>query len=86
MKKTVMVGAVAALLLMGGIGAVWAAENVTPKAPAEKTFEEMLPWMKQMHPGISDETFKEMYNYCHSNGGPGGMMGNGMGPNMMKGL
>ncbi len=95
MRKFLMGGAVAALLLMGGIGAVWASEVVTPKVPDEKTFEEMLPFMKKMHPGVSDETFKEMFNSCHANGGSGGMMGNGghagmMGngttPNMMKGL
>lgn len=92
MKKLLMGGAVTALLLIGSIGAVWAAEYVTPKVPDEKTFNEMLPFMKEMHPGVSDETIKEMYNSCHSNGGmmgnggSAGMMGNGTMTNMMKGL
>ncbi|MBP1931113.1 FAD/FMN-containing dehydrogenase [Ammoniphilus resinae] len=86
MKKFLFGGIVASLLLMGGIGAAWAAENVTPNVPDQNFFEEMLPFMKQMHPGMSEESYKEMYNYCHSNGGPAGMMGNGVQWNKMKDL
>ena len=82
MKKLVLSGIVT-LFLVGGVGAVWAAEDVTPMNPNQKTFEEMLPFMKKMHPGVSDETFKEMYNSCH---GEGGMMGNGTPQSMMKNL
>jgi len=82
MKKLLLSGVIT-LLLVGGVGAVWAAEDVSPKVPNIKTFEEMLPFMKKMHPGVSDETFKEMYNSCH---GSGGMMGNGTMQNMMKKL
>lgn len=92
MRKFLMGGTVIALLLLSGIGAVWAT-GVTPKAPEEKTFEEMLPLMKEMHPGVSDEAFKEMFDSCHANGGRmmgngdgphAGMKGNGMSKNMMK--
>ena len=86
MRKLLTGGVVASILLMGGIGAAWAAENVTPKAPDQKFFEEMLPFMKQMHPGMSEESYKEMFNDCHSKGGPAGMMGNGVQENKMKDL
>jgi len=86
MRKFLIGGVVASLLLMGGIGAAWAAENVTPKIPDQKVFEEMLPFMKQMHPGMSEESYKEMFNSCHSIGVPAGMMGNGVQGNGMKGL
>ncbi|RKD27113.1 hypothetical protein BEP19_00640 [Ammoniphilus oxalaticus] len=71
MKKMVIGGTLAALLVIGGIGGVWAAESVSPNSGNEKTFEDMLPFMKKMHPHTSDETFKKMYNDCH---GEGGMM------------
>ncbi|MEW9669005.1 FAD/FMN-containing dehydrogenase [Ammoniphilus sp. 3BR4] len=87
MRKLIVGGVVTALLLAGGIGAVWAVEDVTPTPPDAKTFEEMLPFMKKMHPDVTDETLKEVFNACHGDGA-GGMMGKGMGwhQNMMRGL
>ncbi|NBI30883.1 hypothetical protein [Chengkuizengella marina] len=31
-------------------------------------FDEMLPFMEQMHPNWSDKQLEDMYNDCHGNG------------------
>lgn len=33
------------------------------------TFEQMLPYMKKMHPGLSDEQLKALYNQMHGMNG-----------------
>jgi hypothetical protein len=82
-----MIGAVTmGLLLAGGIGAAWAADN-NPGAGSSWSFEKMLPFMKQMHPNMNDSELKQMYNICNANGGPakmGQMMKNGTTGNMMQ--
>lgn len=82
MKKLTILGLTAVLTSMLSIGAVLAAEKpVVPSSPNGWTFEDMLPYMKKMHPSTSDDTLKDMYNACH---GPNGMMKNGPRTSPMK--
>ncbi|MFA1822187.1 hypothetical protein ACDX78_18725 [Virgibacillus oceani] len=58
-KKLISFGIVVVLVL--GIGnAVYAsgAENVW-------SFEEMLPFMKEMHPEMNEQQMEQMYQDCH---------------------
>lgn len=76
MKKWMLGLVVAGLVMVAGIGGVLADEVTDGKA---WSFEQMLPFMKKMHPDMNDETLKQMYDTCH---GQGGMMGPGAGPAM----
>lgn len=75
MKKWIIGAVTIGLLLVGGIGAAWAADS-NPSASNGWSFEKMLPFMKHMHPNTSDATLKQMYNICNENGGPQKMMKN----------
>ncbi|MGG1614513.1 FAD/FMN-containing dehydrogenase [Paenibacillus phoenicis] len=85
---------IATMALVMGIGTAGAyaatAENGTEdsgKVNNQSTFEQMLPHAKQMHPDLSEEQIREMYNSCHGGNGSGakGMMNNTqMGSNMMN--
>ncbi|MGG3305802.1 CUE domain-containing protein [Paenibacillus lautus] len=67
-KFIAIVGAAALTL---GIGtAVYAAEV------APSTFKDMIPFMKEMHPNLSDSDLEQMYNNCHGNSNTQGMMQN----------
>ncbi|PJN55494.1 hypothetical protein PAEVO_22150 [Paenibacillus sp. GM2FR] len=60
---------VGAAVLTLGIGtAVYASEVAT------STFKDMIPFMKEMHPNLSDSDLEQMYNNCHGNSIPQGMM------------
>ncbi|UOF92281.1 hypothetical protein LSG31_09015 [Fodinisporobacter ferrooxydans] len=70
-------------------------EPVTQNAPtgpgatnAFPSFEQMLPYMKQMHPNITDQQFKAMYAAMQSmmNGSNGQMMGGNYGQNGSGGM
>ncbi|WP_422656718.1 hypothetical protein ACK8P5_13090 [Paenibacillus sp. EC2-1] len=60
MKKKWFAGLGIAVLTFGIGSAVYAEAN-------QMTFQDMLPFMKQMHPGASDQQLNEMYQNCHSN-------------------
>lgn len=62
MKKWV-VSIVTAVLVIG-IGSVSVAS-----APSDGKFNfgDMLPFMKQMHPNLSDQQLEDMFNNCHQN-------------------
>lgn len=83
MKKMLIGVTLTALLVI--IGGVWVVEAVPPQETKEKTFEEMLPFMKKMHPDVSDETIKAMYDACHDDvSSHGHMTGSSEMKNMMK--
>jgi heme A synthase len=68
-KKWLIVLGAAILVLAIGTGAYAAADD------NGFSFEQMLPFMKQMHPNFSDDQLEQMYNNCHGSG-----IGNGYGP------
>lgn len=69
MKNKLFLG-LGAIVLTFGIGtAVYAEANSIP-------FEDMLPFMKQMHPQATEQQLNDMYQSCHANNG--GMMQNGI--------
>lgn len=91
--KKLWIGIATMALVMGiGTAGAYAAtsDNGTEdngKAKEPSTFEQMLPHAKQMHPDLSDEQIRGMYNNCHGGNGSGvsGMMNNTrMGSNMMN--
>ncbi|WP_410768889.1 FAD/FMN-containing dehydrogenase [Fontibacillus sp. BL9] len=77
--KKIWIGLTAAVLVMGiGTVGAYAAtidNNGTGKSENQNFFERMLPYAKQMHPDLSDEQIKEMYDNCHGGNGTQGMMG-----------
>jgi hypothetical protein len=77
--KKLWIGLMALVLVMGiGAAGVYAAapdkDNNTNNSRG--TFEEMLPYAKQMHPDLTEQEIKDMYNNCHANNGNGKGMGN----------
>lgn len=67
MKKMV-VGLLAAGLVLGaGTAAVFAEGNGDGEGTIN--FGQMLPFMKKMHPDLSEQQLKDMYNSCHGTGG-----------------
>lgn len=69
--------AVALLLIVVGLfgaGTLAFAQGDQGKAPWNLSFEQMLPFMQQMHPNLSGDQLKNMYDACH---GPNGIMQNG---------
>ncbi|WP_284140819.1 MULTISPECIES: CUE domain-containing protein [unclassified Virgibacillus] len=64
MKKK-MVGIVLAATLVFGIGNIAFAHGNNNLEGW--SFEEMLPFMKEMHPNVQDEQLEQMYQNCHGN-------------------
>ncbi|BCG58821.1 hypothetical protein [Paenibacillus sp. URB8-2] len=77
MKKKLWIG-IGAIVLTLGIGtAVYAAEG------GDATFQQMLPFMKKMHPSLSDQQLNDMHKSCgQHNSSTDTMMKSGSG--MMK--
>lgn len=75
MKRKLITG-LGAILLTAGIGTAVYADA------GGYTFEDMLPFMKQMHPQATEQQLNDMYENCH---GSGGMMENYRGSRMMDG-
>jgi hypothetical protein len=95
--KKIMTGLMAFILVMGiGAVGVYAAapekdDNTNSTSNGTNngrgTFEEMLPYAKEMHPDLTEQEIKDMYNNCHANNGRGNNNGkgnaNGMGNRSM---
>ncbi|WP_339265444.1 CUE domain-containing protein [Paenibacillus sp. FSL K6-1330] len=62
---------VGAAVLTLGIGTAVYASEVAPS-----NFKDMIPFMKEMHPNLSDSDLEQMYNNCHGNSNTQGMMQN----------
>ncbi|MDN4067596.1 FAD/FMN-containing dehydrogenase [Paenibacillus vini] len=91
--KKLWIGIATMALVMGiGTAGVYAAtvENGTEDSGIvnnQDTYEQMLPYAKQMHPDLSEDQIRGMYNSCHGGNGSGvkGMMNNiKMGSNLMN--
>lgn len=61
MKKKIIAGLVLLLVLLAGTA--YAATD------GFYNFEDMLPFMKQVHPDWSDQDLQDMYNACHGDNG-----------------
>ncbi|WP_232697377.1 hypothetical protein [Brevibacillus daliensis] len=62
--KTKLVTVVGAVVLTLGVGTAAYADEA-----GLSTFKEMLPFMKEMHPNLSDSELEQMYNSCHQRQG-----------------
>lgn len=69
MKKLLVILGIAVAVSAAGT-AVYAAEGVDGKY----TFQDMLPFMKEMHPNITESQLQDMHNVCHGGGGKGPSM------------
>jgi hypothetical protein len=66
MKKILFGTLFTAFIIGAGTGAFAAGDNEKEKEPVN--FGQMKPMMEQMHPDLSTEELKEMYESCHGNG------------------
>ena len=71
--KKLLIGLVSLGLVLGIGTSVYATAG-----DGFQSFREMVPFMQQMHPDMSEEQLENMYNSCHGeNGGMHGMMRSG---------
>ncbi|WP_077214771.1 hypothetical protein [Bacillus dakarensis] len=73
MKRKLFAGIFSAAFILGAGTLTFAASN-----DGIFDFEEMKPYMEEMHPDLTEEEQKEMFEACH---GEGGMMENFKGEN-----
>lgn len=67
MKKKLWISLGAIVLTLGIGTAVYAADT-------NSSFQQMLPFMKQMHPKLSDQQLEKMHNACQQQSGNAGTM------------
>ncbi|GGM23998.1 hypothetical protein GCM10011351_07210 [Paraliobacillus quinghaiensis] len=67
MKKKIVAGILGIVILLGGAGSYVYANTANPSN--WWSFEEMQPYMEEMHPGFSTEQQQEMFNDCHGENG-----------------
>lgn len=73
MNKKLWIGLGAIVMTLGIGTAVYAADA------GSETFQDMLPFMKQMHPKLSDQQLQNMHSACENhNANAGAMMNSGM--------
>ncbi len=83
MKKKLAIGILAGAIILGGAGTfAFAAANEDANGNGLLNFGQMKPYMEEMHPDLSTDELKEMFDSCH---GEGGMMGNSNMGGMMNG-
>ncbi|GAB3804418.1 hypothetical protein [Virgibacillus kimchii] len=61
MKKKLTVLTLVVVFVIGAGNAVYANSN----SGNDWSFEEMLPFMNQMHPEMNDQELEQMYQNCH---------------------
>lgn len=80
MKKLV-IGILSATFILGAGTFTYAQAN--GNGDGVLNFDQMKPYIEKMHPDLSTEEQKEMFDSCHGNGG---MMQNNSSKNMMNNL
>ena len=65
--RRIMVGRLGGLLALGIGTAAWATGTDNGKEPFN--FGQMLPFMQEMHPDLTKDELREMYNNCHGTNG-----------------
>lgn len=68
MKKIIMFGLMAIVLLIGA-GTTALAHNSNNSGDKNTMFERALPLMKEMHPNLTEQEIKNMYDLCFSDHG-----------------
>ena len=71
MKKKLMVGIISGAFILGAGSFAFAATN--GEGEGLLNFGQMKPYIEQMHPDLTNQEQKEMFDACH---GKGGMMEN----------
>ena len=72
MKKKLAIGILTGAIILGGAGTyAFAVASDDANGNGLLNFGQMKPFMEKMHPDLSTEELKDMYNACH---GEGGMM------------
>ncbi|MCQ6274556.1 hypothetical protein JMM81_06165 [Bacillus sp. V3B] len=72
MKKKLAIGVLTGAILLGGTGTfAFAQANEDANGEGLLNFGQMKPYMEEMHPDLSIQELKQMYDSCH---GEGGMM------------
>lgn len=68
--KKLMTGLLTAGLVLGAGTAVLAAENQEP-LPGQGivNFGQMLSFMRQVHPNLTEQQLQDLYKTCHGTGG-----------------
>jgi hypothetical protein len=83
MKKKLAIGILTGAIILGGAGTfAFAAANEDANGNGLLNFGQMKPFMEKMHPELSTDELKDMYNSCH---GKGGMMDGDSTKGMMNG-
>lgn len=70
--KKLTAGLLAAGLVLGAGTAVFAADNqgmVQGQGQGIVNFGQVLPYMKQVHPNLTEQQLQDLYNACHGTGG-----------------
>ena len=70
MKKKFFSALLVLLIVLGLSNVVLAHGNEHPRdfhSMLRVDIAEMIPWMKDMHPNMSEEEINEMYRDCHQN-------------------
>jgi len=83
MKKKLAIGILTGAIILGGAGTfAFAAANEDANGNGLLNFGQMKPNMEKMHPDLSTDELKDMYDSCHDEGG---IMGNSSTNGMMDG-
>lgn len=78
MRKKLAIGILTGAILLGGAGTFTYAQA---NGEGLLNFGQMKPYMKEMHPDLSTQELKQMYDSCHAEGG---MMQDSTANNMMN--
>lgn len=82
MRKKLAIGLLTGAILLGGAGTLtFAQANEDANGEGLLNFGQMKPHMEEMHPDLSTQELKQMYDSCHAEGG---MMQDGTANNMMN--
>ena len=74
MKKKLAIGILTGAIILGGAGTfAYAQANEDANGNGLLNFGQMKPYIEEMHPDLTTEEQKEMFDSCH---GEGGMMEN----------
>ncbi|WP_069188098.1 hypothetical protein [Bacillus sp. FJAT-27251] len=62
--KKIGIGLLSAAIIFGA--GTFAFAQASETVPGKITFEKMLPFMQEMHPGSSESELQQMFDACHT--------------------